>query len=157
MLALRIRTSALALAGAALLSTTFLAPFTAAAAPITAGPESLTGLQPIKLARADIRVEPSNKSGSGGQVTYRFLVTNAGPDDIRFHVRTRAYFHDPASSHMQSQDFETDLNLQHGKSVELAVACNAPGDVCYSGHLHVDKVYGIDPDMTNNYKIIHAN
>lgn len=157
MFATRIRKSALAFAGAALLSTSLLAPFTAAAAPITAGPESLADLPTIKLARADIQVQPLNKTGVGSKVTYRFKVTNAGPDNIRYHVMTRAYFHDPASSHMQSQDFETDLNLANGASTTLAVTCDSPGNICYSGHLFVDRVYGIDPDTSNNLKVIHAN
>src|SRR5687768_7204765 len=148
MIATRIRKATLALAGAALLSTSLMAPFTAAAAPIS---QPVIETQAIKLARADIKVQPWNMTGTGGQVTYRFRVTNDGPDDIRYHVQTRAYFHDPASSHMQSHDFETDLNLASGASTTLAVVCNSPGNVCYSGHLNVNKVYGIDPNMNNNF------
>ena len=157
MIASRIRNAALALAGASLLTTSLMSPFTAAAAPITASAESASDLPIIKLARADIQVQPLNKTGVGSKVGYRFRVTNAGPDNIKYHVTTRAYFHDPASSHMQSQDFETDLTLANGASTTLAVTCDSPGNVCYSGHLFVDKVYGIDPDTSNNLRVIHAD
>src|SRR5688572_8073929 len=101
----RIRHAALAFAGASLLATSLLAPI-AAAAPIS---QPLTETQAIKLNRADIKVEKLGGSGTTSHMVFHFRVTNDGPDDMKFHVTTRATFHAPNDSHMQSQDFSGDF------------------------------------------------
>lgn len=130
MFATRIRTSALAFAGAALLSTSLLAPFTAAAAPIS---QPLSEAQAgIKLARADIQVRPMGRTGVSSDVTYKFNIKNAGPDKMTFHIDSRATFRKPGDHQVFSDDFSAQMTRENGETKAFDVVCNSAHN-CYSG------------------------
>jgi hypothetical protein len=155
----RFRNAALALAGALIVTTTLMTPVAAAAPAVslTAPASAETrGIQhDFNLSRADIKVQGLNVTGSGGSVTYTFRVTNDGPDPMSFRMRTTSYARPAGSSQMIPTDRTLIGALQKGAHQDVTVTCST-AHICYSAHLFVDHVNGIDTDMTNNLKVLHA-
>jgi hypothetical protein len=142
MFAQRIRNITLALAGAALATTTVMAPVAAAAPQL-----------PGKLPTADVRVTKNYRSSDENHnvIFYYFKVKNAGPDAVKVRVEESCYVvdaHDVGSVVKQEVVMDLDKNEERGAIVD----CHWPaGGYVIHGAVSAKLIDGIDPNTSNNH------
>lgn len=166
MFANRIRNSALALAGAAIVTTALMAPAASAAGV----PGSATGatetqaVDPSKMPKvplADLQVTPLGiTTNPAGTVYYKFRIKNYGPSDapVNFKGTVRYRYTDSGSPENIHSDGHFDI-LKRGEAPAEYVYLDCPfvdlANPCAEATLYAAPV-GVDPNPENNQATIEG-
>jgi hypothetical protein len=147
-----IRTAGLALAGAALIVTSFIS--TAAAAPAEGQPspadaETVAATSNINIPRADGSILLT-KIDLSGKPKYTFTVANAGPERAAFKVKVEAAYRGCNTCDIEVDRVEETVTLNANTSKEYQVECKGANvSLCESAFGQVN-VVGVDPYPSNN-------
>jgi hypothetical protein len=160
MLSPRIRSAALAVAGAAMIAISLMTSVAAAApadsVPLAPAGDGVMARKPrIDLPLTDVVVTSMGFTADATvqNVEYKFRITNNGPDRIKFRYEKKAYWAASGQFNGYQDQAMVDVDKQPGELVDVTVNCHLMGDpshYCAGAQVKITPLNGLDTNLGNN-------
>jgi len=147
----RIRKTALALSGAALLATSLMTPVVAAASPMTAAAQSSRAIVPVSDIRVT-RLEAVGTGNPGERAFATFEVKNIGQQPMTFELHRDWASRNLVDGSYQQHPVNQNMTLAAGAAEKVTVNCDLPNAQfeCYYLIVQARHLKGLDTNMQNN-------